>query len=111
MAALTTAIIGAAIIGAGATAYSVSQQKSAARKQERRLAAQEAEAKRIARNEASINNREDGGADVKLGREDATVTETGTGAGSGGASDRTGAVSSRIGGLGKKKKLSAGIGL
>ena len=106
MAALTTAaIIGAAVVGTAATVHSVNQQKKAARKQEAAINKQTEDAKIAAKNEAGLDAaRLEGGADVKLGRGAATATPTSGGAGQGGATNRNGSVSARVGGVKPNKK-------
>lgn len=98
MAAFTTAaIVGAAVVGAAATVHSVSQQKKAAKEQSRRLDQREQEA----REAASLDEaRTDTGADISLGRGDATTTPVSSGAGEGASTSRSGAVNARVGGLG-----------
>jgi hypothetical protein len=102
MAAFTTmAIVGAAVVGAAATVHSVKQQKKAARKQVAGINQQERDAKEAAREQAGLDAaRDDTGADIKLGRGDATVTPASGAAGEGGATSRPGAVGARVGGLG-----------
>jgi len=124
MAAFTTAaIVGAAVVGAAATVYSVNEQKKAAKKQDRRIEKKEQEAKEVAREQASLDAaRDDAGADINLGRGDATVTPVSGEASYGGATSRDGAVGARVGGLGntgngvggkmrRGKRPSASVGL
>lgn len=96
------AIVGAAVLGAAGTAYSVNQQKKAARAQARRIDQQEEQAKIEARESALLDaSRDEGGADIKLGREkSAAAAQPATGTISGAVTSRTGAVGSRVGGVG-----------
>ena len=131
MAAFTTAaIVGAAVVGAAATVYSVNEQRKASKrqfkrieKQEKRIEKKEQEAKEVAREQASLDAaRDDAGADINLGRGDATVTPVSGEASYGGATSRDGAVGARVGGLGntgngvggkmrRGKRPSASVGL
>ena len=64
------AAVGAAVLGAASTAYSVNKQKKAAKDQARQVERQEEQAKIEARERALLDAaRDEGGADVKLGRE------------------------------------------
>ena len=64
------AVVGAAVLGAGATAYSVNKQKKTAKEQARQVERQEEQAKIEARERALLDAaRDEGGADIKLGRE------------------------------------------
>jgi len=127
MAAFTTAaIVGAAVVGAAATVYSVNEQRKASKrqfkrieKQEKRIEKKEQEAKEFARLDAA---RDDTGADINLGRGDATVTPVSGEASDGVATSRDGAVGARVGGLGntgngvggkmrRGKRPSASVGL
>ena len=95
------AIVGAAVLGAAGTAYSVNQQKKAAKDQERRIRQQEEQAKTEAREAALLDAaRDKGGADIKLGREKSVVTTTAAPAAPAAATTRTGAVAGRVGGVG-----------
>ncbi len=107
------AIVGAAVLGAAGTAYSVNRQKKAAREQARRIAQQEQQARLEAQEQAGLDApRHDGGADIKLGRSDASASAPATrGAGKGAATTRPGAVGTRVGGLGSPSKASRRIGL
>lgn len=117
MAAFTTAaIVGAAVVGAAATVYSVNRQRKAAREQAARIDQQEREAKAqakvVARERASLDAaRDEGGADIRLGRGDgAAPTATGgAGAGAGAATSRTGSVGARVGGVGNQQ-AAGGMG-
>ena len=96
------AIVGAAVLGAAGTAYSVKQQKKAARAQSRRVDQQEEQAKIEARESALLDaSRDKGGADIKLGREkSAAAAQPVAGTVSGAATTRPGAVAGRVGGVG-----------
>lgn len=64
------AVVGAAVLGAASTAYSVNKQKKAAKAQARQVERQEEQAKIEARESALLDAaRDEGGADIKLGRE------------------------------------------
>ena len=104
------AIVGAAVLGAAGTAYSVNQQKKAAKDQERRIRQQEEQAKTEAREAALLDAaRDKGGADIKLGREkSAVVVQPTGGAVSGAATTRTGAVAGRVGGVGGQQSTGGG---
>ena len=96
------AIVGAAVLGAAGTAYSVNQQKKAARAQSRRIDQQEEQAKIEARESALLDaSRDEGGADIKLGREkSAAAAQPVTGTAPAAATTRAGAVAGRVGGVG-----------
>ena len=106
------AIVGAALLGAASTAYSVNKQKQAAQEQARRIDRQERQAKIEARERAGLDAaRNDSGADIKLGRGDgAAPTATGA-AGQGAATSRTGSVGARVGGMGRAGSASRRVGL
>lgn len=101
----TGAIVGAALLTAGAAVYQTEQQRKIANKQAKALEKQAEEAKTVAREQAALDDgREETGADIKLGRGDSTSTDSSTSAaGKGGATSRAGAVSARVGGVGSKK--------
>lgn len=115
------AIVGAAVLGAAGTAYSVNKQKKAAKEQERRIAQQEQQARLETQEQAGLDApRYEGGADIKLGRSDTSASAPATsGAGQGAATTRDGAVGAQVGGLGspgkgglgKPSKASRRIGL
>ena len=107
MAAFTTAaIIGAAVVGAAATVYSVNQQKKAARQQVARLNRQEQQARERARLAVA---RDETGADIRLGRGEGAAPTATAGAGQGAATSRTGSVGARVGGVGTPRPVG-GIG-
>jgi hypothetical protein len=105
MAAFTTAaLVGAAVVGTAATIKSVNQQKQAARQQEDRLDQQETEAKELAKVK---DTREDTGATVKLGSDEATAAGV-TSVGGGTGTSRSGSTRSRIG-LGARPSSRVGL--
>lgn len=102
MAAFTTAaIIGSAIIGAGATAYQVNEQKRAADAQAKAMKEQERRAKLEAAQQAALANT-DKETTIKLGR-----GESSGAAGAGAATSRNPGASTRVGGLGSSLTGSA----
>ena len=104
------AIVGAAVLGAASTAYSVNKQKKAAQEQARRVAQQEQQAKLESQERAGLDApRYEGGADIKLGRSDATASAPATsGAGNGAATSRPGSVGHSVGGLGRPSRGGLG---
>lgn len=109
---VAAAIVGSALLGSAATAYSVQQQKKAAQKQTRRLKQQEEQAKTEARERAGLDAaRDESGAAIQLGRGEAATQATSTGAGSGGATSRDGSVGARVGGMGQPGRMSRRVGL
>lgn len=114
MAALSTvALVGSAVIGAGAAVASVNQQSKYAKQQADALEQQEEDAKTALREQAGLDTtREDAGATVNLGSDSGSTTSTSTRAGSGGATSRTGSVANKVGGLGNaRSKYSKALGL
>lgn len=104
------AIVGAAVLGAASTVYSVNKQKQAAKDQARRLAQQEQRAKIEAREIAGLDAvRDESGADIRLGRGDGAVSTATGGAGQGGATSRTGSVGARVGGV-RNQRAVGGMG-
>ena len=102
------AIVGAAVLGAAGTAYSVNQQKKAAKDQERRIRQQEEQAKTEAREAALLDAaRDKGGADIKLGREKSVATAPAAPTAPA-TTTRTGAVAGRVGGVGKPQPATGG---
>ena len=108
MAAVSTALVASALIGGAATVYGVSEQKKAAKKQEKAMDAAEDEAREIAKLD-NVSDVPD--AEFKLGRSSADAVGVGTGGVSttGTASTRAGSVKRRVGGL--SKSVSGSIGL
>ena len=102
MAAFTSIALGvAAAAGVVGSAMQVNQQKKAAQQQAERLQEQKDAAREAAKQQTT---REDTGAKVKLGSDDAGNKRTRKKS-STGTPTRTGAVSSRVGGLSASTKL------
>ena len=101
----TAAIIGAAVLGVGATAVQVNQQQKLADEQAKRLDDQE----EAAREAGKLDTPDaDTGASVALGREERPTRRRRTqGAGRGGGSTRQGSIGRTLGGV----SASSGVGL
>lgn len=104
------AIVGAAVLGAASTVYSVNRQKKAANRQAARVDEQEKQAKIEARERAGLGEaRDESGADIRLGRGDGAAKTSSVGSVLPAATSRTGAVGSRVGGI-TSQKPAGGLG-
>lgn len=105
----TAALVGGLVLSAAATGAQTVMSRQQAKKQDKRIAAQERQARIEARERSLLDGaREDTGADVQLGREEAAAAATGSAAGTGGATSRSGSVGARVGGV-RKKRPAAGM--
>lgn len=104
------AVVGAAVLGAASTVYSINKQKQAAKDQAKQVAQQEQQARLETQEQAGLDApRYDGGADIKLGRSEGSKSSTETGgAGQGAATTRDGSVGAQVGGLGSPGKGGLG---